>query len=101
MWGITGGQYCALRLPDQDRCSIIFVDIHACEVVHEVAGLSAGAWVDAETGAILEPGRSAAVVERSMDGREQRVLRALPDGEWLSYGWRGILQASAGAASVM
>ncbi len=101
IWGITGGQYCALRLPEDDRSSIIWVDIHACEVVAEVNDLHRHAWVDAENGLILEPARASAILEREMDGRERRVLRALPDGEWLAFGPRGILDASEGAAQVM
>jgi hypothetical protein len=101
MWGITGGQYCALRLPDGDHCSILFVDIHACEVVHEVSGLARHAWVDAENGLILEPGRASALVERERNGEERAVLRALPDGEWISFGRRGILDASANAGGAM
>lgn len=101
IWGITGGQYCAMRLPDGDRCTIIWIDVHACEVIHEVPDLSRHAWVDAENGLILESARSSALLEREMDGRERRVLRALPDGEWISYGWRGILDASEGAAGAI
>jgi WD40 repeat protein len=98
IWGITGGQYCAMRLPEGPQCSILWVDIHACEVVHEVTGLDANAWVDAENGLILEPARSSAILEREMDGSERRVLRALPDSEWISFGWRGIIEASEHAA---
>lgn len=101
MWGITGGQLCALRLPEGDRCSILWVDVHACEVVHEVRDLAANAWVDAEHGLILEPGRSSALVEREQDGRERRVLRALPDGQWIAFGWRGVLDASEGASGAI
>ncbi len=101
MWGITGGQLCALRLPEGDSSSILFVDVHACEVVSEVTGLSPKAWVDAEHGLILEPGRSSALVEKEQDGRERRVLRALPDGQWIAFGWRGILDASEGASGAI
>ena len=101
LWGITGGQYCAMRLPEGDRCTILWVDVHACEVVAEVTDLSANAWVDAEHGLILEPGRSAALVEREMNGKERRILRALPDGQWISFGWRGILDASQGAGGAI
>ena len=98
IWGITGGQYCAMRLPEGPQSSLLWVDIHAGEVVHEVTGLDANAWVDAENGLILEPARSSALLEREMDGSERRVLRALPDDEWLSFGWRGIIEASEHAA---
>jgi len=101
LWGITGGQYCALRLPEEDRCTILWVDIQSCEVAHEVPDLDPRAWVDAEHGLILEPGRSAALVEREMNGQERRILRALPDGEWMAFGWRGILDASSGAGGAI
>ena len=98
IWGITGGQYCAMRLPEGDTSTILYVDVHACEGVHEVNGLWRHAWVDAENGLILEPTRAAALLEREMNGEERRVLRCLPDSEWISFGWRGILDASDGAA---
>lgn len=101
IWGITGGQYAALRLPDGDACSIVFVDVHAQAVVSQVAGLHPGAWVDAEQGFILEPARSAALLERDMEGNERRVLRALPDGQWVCFGKRGILDASEGAGGAL
>ncbi len=101
LWGITGGQLCALRLPEGEQSTILWVDVHACEVVHEVNGLSPLAWVDAEHGLILEPGRSSALVEREQDGQERRILRALPDGQWLAFGWRGILDASEGASGAI
>ncbi|MFT4977552.1 MAG: hypothetical protein ACI8S6_003457, partial [Myxococcota bacterium] len=98
IWGITGGRYCAMRLPDGDRATILWVDIHASEVVHEVTGLAANTWIDAENGLILEPARSSALLEREMDGTERRVLRSLPDDQWLSFGSRGIIEASPAAA---
>jgi hypothetical protein len=97
IWGITGGQYAALRLPEGTGCTVVFVDIHAQTVVSEVTGLHPGAWVDAEQGFILEPARGAAVLERAMDGSERQVLRALPDGEWVCFSKRGIIDASEGA----
>ena len=101
MWGITGGQFCALRLPDGDTSSIIWIDIHACEGVHEVSGRSPSAWVDAELGRIVEIARSGDIVERGPDGKEVRVLRNLPDGEWIAFDWNGILGNSKGAANVI
>jgi hypothetical protein len=101
LWGISGGQYAALRLPEGDGCTVIFVDVHAQTVFSEVTGLAPGAWVDAEHGLILEPARSAAVLEREMDGRERRVLRALPDDQWVCFGKRGILDASDGAGGAL
>lgn len=98
VWGITGGQYAALRVPEGDTCSIVFVDIHAQSVVSEVPGLPLGTWVDAEHGFILEPARSSAILERDMEGNERRVFRALPDDQWVCFGKKGILDASDGAA---
>jgi len=97
IWGITGGRYCAMRLPDGDRCAILWVDINASEVIAEVTDLAPNTWVDAENGLILEPARSSAVLEREMDGTERRVLRSLPDNQWLSFSHRGILEASSRA----
>ena len=45
------------------------------------------------------PTRSSALLERRMNGAESRVYRALPDDEWISFGERGILEASANAAA--
>ena len=55
IWGLTGGRLAALRLPDGDRCSILFIDIHAGEVTSEVTDLPANATVDDENHRILLP----------------------------------------------
>jgi hypothetical protein len=101
VWGITGGQYAALRLPEGDHCTIVFVDVHAQSVVSEITGLHPGAWVDAEQGFVLEPVRSAALLERDMKGNERRVLRALPDDEWVCFNTRGWIDASENAAGTL
>ena len=101
LWGITGGQFCALRLPEGDRCTILVVDLHACDVVHEVEGLAVNTWVDPETGHLLEPARSGSILERSMDGSERRVLRSLPGDQWLAFGANGILGNSDGAGGAI
>ena len=93
------GQYCALRVVEPDGgCTVLFVDVQACEVVSKVRNLHRQAWVDAENGLILEPARAAAVLERDMYGKEKRVLRALPDDQWIAFDRRGILDASEHAA---
>ena len=99
VWGITGGQFAALRIPEGEGCTLLFVDIQRQTVVSEVNNLHRDAEVDAENGFILEPARSGALLEREMNGTERRVLRALPDGQWICYSKRGILDASDGAAS--
>lgn len=101
IWGITGGQLCALRLPQSDRCSILFVDIQRNDVAHEVKDLHPFAWVDPESGNILEPARSGAILERTMDGAERRVLRSLPGNQWVCFNQRSILAASDGAGGAM
>lgn len=101
IWGISGGQYCALRLPEPESSTILWVDVHAQEVAQEITGLAPNAWVDPETGTLLEPTRSSAILERSMGGAERRVIRALPEGEWIVFGPRGILEASPGAAGAI
>ena len=94
MWGLNGGRFAALRLPNGDRCSILFIDIHAGEVTSEVTDLPAGAEVDDENHRILLPARAGALVELSHTGTEVRVLRDLPDQEWIAFNEKGILQAS-------
>jgi hypothetical protein len=101
VWGITGGQYAAVRLPEDHQCTLIFVDIHAQAVISEVTGLHPGAWVDAERGLVLEPARSGGILEREMDGTERRVLRSLPDGQWVCFGRKGILDASEKAGKAL
>ncbi|MEN0060967.1 MAG: WD40 repeat domain-containing protein [Myxococcota bacterium] len=99
LWGITGGQYAALRfqVPENGTASVIYVDLTTGEVVNEVSDLLPYAWVDAETGRILQPARGAAILEIDMWGKEHQVLRALPDGEWVSFAPHGVLEASARA----
>jgi WD40 repeat protein len=101
LWGIAGGERCALRLPEGATCTILFVDLRSSAVVAEHSGLHPAASVDPETGAVLQPARSAAVLELDMSGAEQAVLRALPGGEWISFGPRGVLAASPSAGTAI
>lgn len=101
VWGITGGQYAAVRIPDGDHATLMFVDIHQQTVVGEVTGAHRHAEVDAENGLVLEPARSAALLEREMSGAERRVLRSLPGGQWVAFGARGILDASEAAGGAL
>ncbi len=100
VWGLTGGEFCMLRLPEGDACTILTVDIHRCDVVAEVTDLYRYAQVDPESGAILEPARAGALLERDLQGREVRVLRTLPGDQWIAFGERGTLDASEGAGGV-
>ena len=72
------------------------MDLEAGEVVSEVTGLLPYAWVDPENGFIIQPARGGAILEMDMYGAEQRVLRALPEGEWIAFGPRGVLECSEG-----
>ncbi|MEQ1506928.1 MAG: WD40 repeat domain-containing protein [Myxococcota bacterium] len=98
LWGITGGKFAAIRfqVPETQTATVIYVDLHACEVVSEVPDLLPYAWVDPETGDILQPARGAAILELDLRGAEKRVLRALPEGEWIAFNDKEILDASEG-----
>lgn len=100
LWGITGGKYAAIRfqVPETQTATVIFVDLNTCEVVSEVPDLLPYAWVDPETGDILQPARGAAIMELDLWGKEKRVLRSLPEGEWIAFSDRGIIEASEGVA---
>ncbi len=101
IWGISGGQFAAVRIPDGAHSTLMFVDIHKQVVVGEITGAHRYAEVDAELGLALEPARSGALLERDMSGVERRVLRSLPGGEWVVFGNRGILDASESAGGVL
>jgi hypothetical protein len=99
LWGITGGQYAAIRFqePEDGTATVVYADLQKAEVVSEVTGLLPYCWVDPETGNILQPARGNAILEMDMHGAELRVLRSLPEGEWIAFGARGIYEASANA----
>ncbi len=101
IWGITGGQFAAVRIPDGDAATMMFVDLQRQAVVGELAGVHPHAEVDAENGLVLEPARSGALLEREMAGAERRVLRSLPGGQWVAFGTRGILDASDAAGGAL
>lgn len=99
LWGITGGQFAAVRFQEYETNSatVIYVDLERCEVVSEVPNLLPYAWVDPETGSILQPARGGAILETDMYGQETRVFRALPEGEWVCFGPRGVIEQSESA----
>ncbi len=101
IWGATGGSLAALRMPESESATILWVDVLKQTVVGEVTGLPRTAEVDVENGLIIAPGRAGALLEQEQDGTERRVLRDLPDGEWISFGPSGIQASSEGAASSM
>jgi WD40 repeat protein len=98
LWGITGGDYAAIRFqePENGTATVIYCHLRKGEVVSEVPNLLPYVWVDPETGNILQPARGGALLELDMHGRETKVLRALPEGEWIAFGPRGVLASSEG-----
>jgi hypothetical protein len=98
LWGITGGQYAAIRFqePEKGTATVITVDLEKAEVVAEVPNLLPYVWVDPETGFILQPARGNAIQELDLYGQERRVLRALPEGDWIAFGPEGIFDQSGG-----
>jgi hypothetical protein len=101
LWGITGGDYAAIRFqePETQTATIIYCHLRKGEVVSEVPNLLPYAWVDPETGNILQPARGGALLELDMHGQESRVSRALPEGEWITFGAKGVYAASDGVAT--
>ncbi len=96
LWGVTGGKYAAIRfqVPETETATVITVDLETAEVVAEVPNLLPYVWVDPETGFILQPARGGAIQELDLYGVERRILRALPEGEWIAFGPEGILDQS-------
>ncbi len=103
LWGLRGG-HAAIRFQvpgvdgQPDTATVVYVDMLSCEVVSEVSGLLPYAWVDPESGDIVQPARGAAILERDMYGHDKRVLRALPEGEWVAFSPEGVLARSRGAS---
>jgi len=99
LWGITGARYAAVRFqePEDETATIIYVDLTQTEVVSEIAGALPYAWVDPETGNVLQPARGSAIHELDMYGKDHKVSRALPEGEWITFGPDGVFEASEGA----
>jgi hypothetical protein len=63
--------------------------------------LERGVEVDVEHGRILQTARAGALIETDSKGTELRVLRDLPDGEWISFGPNGIMSASEKATGAI
>lgn len=101
VWGLAGGQHAVVRLIEGESAVLLYVDVHASTVAHEVAGLPVHATVDPMSGQIMLPVRASAFLDRAPNGDELQVSRALPDSEWLTFGPRGIVAASPGAGAVV
>lgn len=96
LWGITGGEFAAVRFQEHatGTATVIFVDLRKGEVVSEIPNLLPYVWVDPENGCLLQPARGGAILELDMYGQETRVFRALPEGEWVCFSADGILDKS-------
>lgn len=96
LWGITGGRHAAIRFqePSNGTATVVYVDLKRGEVISEVGNLLPYAWVDPQTGHIMQPARGNALLEYDMKGREHRVLRALPEGEWIAFDAQSVLDKS-------
>ncbi|MFM2163047.1 MAG: hypothetical protein RLZZ383_2559 [Pseudomonadota bacterium] len=101
LWGTQDGRHAVVRLqePADGTATVVTVDLDDGSVVHEVRGLLPYVQVDPSRGALLEPGRGSASLERSLDGTEDRVLRSLPGGEWISFDARRLREPSSGATT--
>ena len=85
LWGITGGTHAVIRVLEEEaegQCIMAFVDLARGDV-HEVADIASDAWVDPETGHILQTARGGAILELDRHGNEAVLLRAMPAGEWV------------------
>lgn len=99
LWGLADGKHAVARVqePDDGTATLVTVDLDRGEVVHEVKGCVPYITVDASTGRLIEPGYGNAILERQLDGKEARVLRSLPRGEWVSFEERRVIAESSGA----
>ncbi len=104
LWGVSNraGALAVLRLKERDgSATVLTVDVSEQDVVFEAKGLHPDVVVEPESGHLLEPARSGAILERKPDGRELRVYRCLPGEEWVCFGARGFEEKSDGAAGVL
>jgi WD40 repeat protein len=98
LWGITGGRFAAVRFQEESNntATVIYVDLSRGEVISEIPDLLPYAWVDPETGHVVQPARGGAILDIDMQGNEHRILRALPEGEWIAFDHNGIRDRSDG-----
>jgi hypothetical protein len=103
LWGLADGRHAVVRIqePDSGTATLVTIDLDAGKVVHEVRDLLPYVTLDPGEGAMLEPARGNALLERALSGEERRVLRSLPGGEWLAFEAAGVLERSTGAAAWM
>ncbi len=102
IWGLSDGKRAAVRILEADgTATIAYVDLDTGELASEVRGLIPYASLDPVSGAVVEPARGAAMLERDPYGRETRVMRSLPNGEWITYSASGIAAASGGAKRLL
>ena len=74
---------------------LIFIPKNLNEEPWTVENLHPYSTIDPATGNILEPVKSCGIVERDMYGNEIKVLRSMPDGNWISFTDSGVLYRSS------
>jgi hypothetical protein len=96
LWGVTLGtlRLAVLRIQNGETSTLLWVPIDEETEPWTVEGLHPEVWVEPNEGTILEPARSAAILERTPYGEEAIVIRSLPDEQWISFGPRGVLHTS-------
>lgn len=102
IWGLADGKRAAIRILEADgTATIAYIDLDTGNLSSELAGLIPYASLDPVSGAVVEPTRGAAMLERDALGRETRVMRSLPSGEWITYTHHGVSAASGGAKRLL
>ena len=96
MWGISVNKriYAVLQTYEEDSTMLIFIPKDLNEEPWTVENLHPYSTLDPATGNLLEPIKSCGMLERDMYGNEIKVLRSMPDGDWLSFTKQGILYRS-------
>ena len=99
IWGLShqDKSYAVLRIPQADSCTLLWVPLNSEENPFDIPNLHPKASVDPSTGAIFEPSKSAAFVEKDFGGQEMIVYRSLPNGEWISFDGKSIRDSSPNA----
>ena len=97
MWGISVNKriYAVLQTYEEDSTMLIFIPKDLNEEPWTVENLHPYSTIDPATGNILERVKSCAIVERNMYGNEIKILRSMPDGNWISFSDSGVLYRSS------
>jgi hypothetical protein len=109
IWGITGGQIVVAKINDGDGSKLLYLDVEEQQPPQIVTNISSETSIDPHSGNILIPAKCGAMLELKMiiqekdfqrilpEPHEYRVLRNLPNHEWIAYQDTSILGLSSGA----